>query len=42
MMLALSHAINAKIKSRLKSLTAVCHSVQNLWVSSLLSRNIKI
>ena len=41
MMLSLSHAIHAKIKSRLKSGNAICHQVQNRLFSSLLSKNIK-
>ena len=35
-------SIREKIKSRLKSGNACCHSVQNLLSSSLLSRNVKI
>jgi len=36
------NSIQEEIKSRLKSGTACCHSVQNLLSSSLLSKNIKI
>ena len=36
------NCIQEEIKSRLKSGTACCHSVQNLLPSSLLSKNIKI
>jgi hypothetical protein len=36
------HSIQEKIKSRLKSGTASCHSVQSLLSSSLLSKNLKI
>jgi len=35
-------SIQEEIKSRLKSGNACCHSVQNLWSSSLLSKRIKI
>ena len=34
--------VQEEIKSRLKSGSACCHSVQNLLSSSLLSQNIKI
>jgi hypothetical protein len=36
------NSIQGEIKSRLKSENACYHSVQNLWFSSLLSRNAKI
>jgi hypothetical protein len=36
------NSIYEEIKSSLNSGNAYCHSVQNLWSSSLLSRNIKI
>jgi len=36
------NSIQEEIKSRLKSGNACYHSVQNLWSSSLLSKNIKI
>jgi hypothetical protein len=36
------NSIHEEIKSRLKSKNACYHSVQNLWSSSLLSRNIKM
>jgi len=36
------NSIQEKIKSKLKSRNACCHSVQNLMSSSLLSKNIKI
>ena len=36
------NSIQEEIKSRLKSGNACCHSVQNLFSSSLLSKNLKI
>jgi len=36
------NSIQEEIKSRLKSGNACCYSVQNLWSSSLLSKNLKI
>jgi len=36
------NSIQEEIKSRLKSGNACCHSVQNVWCSSLLSKNIRI
>ena len=36
------NSIQEEIKNRLKSGDACCHSVQNLWSSSLLSKNTKL
>jgi hypothetical protein len=36
------NSMQEEIKSRLKSGDACCHSVQKLWSSSLLSKNLKI
>ena len=36
------NSIQEKIKSRLKSGNACCHSMQNILFSSLLSKNLKI
>jgi hypothetical protein len=36
------NSIQEEIKNRFKSANACCHSVQNLFPSSLLSKNIKI
>ena len=36
------NSIQEEIKNRLKSGDACCHSVQNLWSSSLLSKTLKI
>jgi hypothetical protein len=36
-----SNSIQEEIKSTLKSGNACCHSVQNVWCSRLLSKNIK-
>jgi hypothetical protein len=36
------NSIQEEIKSRLKTVNACCHPVQNLLSSSLLSKNIKI
>jgi hypothetical protein len=36
------NSIREEIKSRLKSMNACCHSVQNLLSSSLLYKNVKI
>ena len=36
------NSIHEEIKSRLKSVNACCHLVQNLLSSSLLTKNIKI
>ena len=33
--------IHEEIKNRLKSVNGCCHSVHNLFISSLLSKNIK-
>jgi len=40
--LTYQNSIQEEIKCRLKSGNACCYSVQNLWSSSLISKNLKI
>jgi len=40
--LTYQNSIQEEIKSRLNWGIACCHSVQNLWSSNLLSKNLKI